>query len=284
MGSMKSGTTYLHALLNSHPFVFMCEPKEPCYFVEEKQLRVLHPRAWRQGYWKHEDCYLKLFEPADGASVIGEASIFYAFLPMASGVPERIKRFNPDARLIYLMRDPVERSVSHYWHNVRHFGEYRLPLEAITRDKQYVDVSYYAMQLQEYFRWFSQDQIMVLTFEELTEQTDKVIGSIFNWLRLDNSCTWRTVGPQNVGPDTVRRPIWKWQRLRRRNSLVRAAVDHVPTSVRQHAARLFTRQVEVGSVDLSAVAAHLRPLQHRQTQELTKLLGRQFPEWTTLGP
>jgi hypothetical protein len=112
IGAMKSGTTYLWNLLSSHPSIFMCRPKEPSYFVEPGQLQKLSYGIWRQGYWKSEEAYLKLFRSAGIATILGEASSYYLHLPFASGVPERICQFNPDARLIYLMRDPIERTIS----------------------------------------------------------------------------------------------------------------------------------------------------------------------------
>jgi len=281
---MKSGTSYLHALLNSHPSIFMSEPKEPSYFVSEQQLKVLYPQIWRHGYWQSEDRYLELFNPANRVSVIGESSVFYTFLPGATGVAERIKQFNPNAQLIYLMRDPIERTISHYWHNVRHFGEHRPPLEAIERDRQYVCVSDYAMQLKEYFRWFDRDQIMILTFEDLIQRTEQVIGSIFSRLGVDGPSDWRSVEPQNVSPASVKRPIWKWQQMRRRNHLISGAIEHLPEALRQFGVRVFTREVEVAGVDMSRVVEHLRPLQQAQTEDLTRLIGRQFPEWSTLCP
>ena len=110
IGAMKSGTSSLHAYLGTHPSVFMCEPKEPGYFVE--QLNLKRGRGW----------YSKLFHGAEGASIRGESSTEYTKAPMYGGVPQRLAEFNPQAKIIYLMRDPIERSISHYWHMVRWHG------------------------------------------------------------------------------------------------------------------------------------------------------------------
>jgi hypothetical protein len=108
IGSMKSGTTYLSQLLAAHPAIFMSSPKEPCHFVDPKILRRAWPWMWRQGYWRSEARYLSLFSAANGAPVITEASTAYSKLPMFSGVCARILAFNPQARFMYIMRDPVE--------------------------------------------------------------------------------------------------------------------------------------------------------------------------------
>ena len=61
IGAMKSGTTYLRKLLAAHPAIFMCEPDEPSYFVEPRELRKLWPDMWRQRIWQSEKRYLALF-------------------------------------------------------------------------------------------------------------------------------------------------------------------------------------------------------------------------------
>ena len=103
IGAMKSGTSSLHSYLETHPSVFMCHPKEPCYFVDPDQLQPEWPELWRRGYWKDEKNYLKLFEGAGNAKIIGEASTDYTKLNLFTGVPERIASFCPDARFVYIM-------------------------------------------------------------------------------------------------------------------------------------------------------------------------------------
>jgi hypothetical protein len=282
IGSMKSGTSYLYNLLASHPAIFMCRPKEPSYFVEPNQLRTLWPWAWKLGYWKSQECYLQLFQSAGTATILGEASVYYTHLPLMSGVAERIHRFNPDARLIYVMRDPLERTISHYWHRVRHHHEHRSLLSAIRNDSQYRDVSNYAVQLAPYLDRFKQDQIKLLTFEELTGNTDDTIQSIFRWLKLDGSIASVTTQPENVTPEIIRRST-VLHRLRHENRLLCAAIDRIPSSVRRFGARMVTRQVDRRNIDISEVVRYLRPMQQRQTEALTKLIGREFSEWVTLN-
>jgi sulfotransferase family protein len=282
VGSMKSGTSYLWRLLDAHPLVFMSEPKEPCYFVDPEDLRRLFPLMWRQQYWKSERAYLDLFNAAETAPIIGEASVFYAYLPLAPGVADRIRQFNPDARILYLMRDPVERALSHYWHNVRYFGEYRSLDQAIKNDIQYAAVGDYAVQLREYYRHFDPSNVLVLTYEELIEDPASVMETVFDWLGVGPAGRAPQVPPQNVTPEQFNGPIWKWQRLRQRHPVVRRAIDRLPKPVRRFGASLVTRQVRPADADVAAVADYLRPLQLQQTDALADLLGRDFPQWTTL--
>jgi hypothetical protein len=264
----------------------MCQPKEPCHFVNPNHLRRLWPWMWDQGYWRSRERYLSLFQSAGTARIIGEASVYYTHFPLASGVPERIRQFNPDARFIYLMRDPIERTISHYWHRVTYHEEGRSLLDAIKNDHRYSDVSYYAMQLAPYFKLFAADQIKTLTFEQLITNTDEAVGSIFRWLGLNDSITTAAFPPQNVTPEIIAAPIWNGalQRLRHQNPLLRVAVGTIPTSIRRPVRQALRRRVNPLDVDATEVAQYLRPRQRSETEELARLIGREFPEWTTLRP
>src|SRR5205085_5600381 len=131
--------------------------------------------------------YLQLFAPANEAIVVGESTTEYSRAPRFPGVPGRIAKFNPDARFIYVMRDPVERTISQYWFHVRFCGERRDMLTAIREDAQYTDASNYAMQLTPYLELFGLDKIATLTFEDLCQNTCRVVQNLFCWLRVDSS-------------------------------------------------------------------------------------------------
>ena len=107
IGAMKSGTSSLHEYIGDHPDLFMAEPKEPMYFSQNDD--------WRAGF----DDYMKLFADRTNETWFGESSTEYTKLPQYSDVAPKLHECNPNARLIYIMRDPVERSLSHYWHVVK---------------------------------------------------------------------------------------------------------------------------------------------------------------------
>ena len=173
IGAMKSGTTTLHELLARHPQLSMCEPKEPCHFVAPEVLATHWPEMWRKGYWRSETDYLALFPAKPGARYRGESSTDYSKRPLVDGVAERIAAYNPQARFIYIMRDPVERTISHYWHMVELRGEMREPLAAIKEEPHYTEVSHYADQLAPYLERFGRDRLHVLTFESLKLPSNK---------------------------------------------------------------------------------------------------------------
>lgn len=102
VGAPKCGTTSLYEYLRSHPQVFMPEKKEPEHFSDDLD--------WRNVMLRHRvadrDDYLSLFDPAPAhAAAVGEASTWYLFSEAAAGA---IHDFNPEARIIIMLRDPVK--------------------------------------------------------------------------------------------------------------------------------------------------------------------------------
>ena len=285
IGSMKSGTTTLHDLLAEHPDISMSEPKEPCYFVDPDLLKNLWPEMWRMGYWKDEQAYLALFSGKSGAKYFGESSTDYTKMPKISGVVEKIAAYSPEARFVYIMRDPIERTLSHYWHMVEHRGEQRAALDAIAQDSHYRDVSHYAYQLAPYIEHFGRDRIYALTFEELKSDTLGTVRAVYDWLGVDP-----TFIPQglrqasNVTPQQItqkREVAGALDRLR--HSAIWGRIGpYFPDGLRRLGVTLVERKISRTQVDMSEVMRYLRPIQRPQTEALAQMLGRRFDEWKTL--
>lgn len=286
IGAMKSGTTYLNKLLSAHPSIFMCTPEEPTYFVDPSQLAKFWPYMWDQGFWRSEERYLGLFGSSKSATIIGEASTNYTKLPLVSGVAERILHFNDRARFIYILRDPIERTLSHYWHMVRYHAENRPLMTAIKGDPQFMDVSYYAMQLKSYFRYFPQDHVKVLMHEQLISAPLETMHALYVWLGVDPADVDASIleQPENVTPETIRMATGlKLMHVLKNTRPVRAVMPQLPLPIRKAGLRLATSAVNRRLVDTSDVIQYLQPTQRKQTEELTQLLGRNFPEWRTLN-
>jgi hypothetical protein len=175
VGAMKSGTTSLHHYLSLHPQIFMSEDKEPTFFTVE--------RNWHRGVpW-----YSSLFET--DKPIRGESSTDYTKFPAIGSVPERIHSVVPDTRLVYLVREPVERIVSHYI-DAYSFGRVHKSIDdELTnfQDHYFVNCSRYYMQLEQYLEYFEADRILVITSEELRAVRDATMRAVFDFLGVDPS-------------------------------------------------------------------------------------------------
>ncbi len=176
IGGLKCGTTSIHHYLGLHPEIKMSKPKELNFFVEKLN--------WDLGL----DWYRGRF---DGRfPVRGESSPHYTNLPRFTGVAERIREHVPDARLIYMVRDPISRILSHWTHAVGAGYETRPMEEVLGRDDQtYVTRSRYWMQLQPYLELFDRDQIQVFAQEELQGEREETMRRAFEFAGVDPSFT-----------------------------------------------------------------------------------------------
>lgn len=174
IGAMKAGTTSLYHYLRAHPQVFMSAVKELDFFAHD-------PSGSRNVDW-----YRRQFAGAESDAVaIGEASTIYARYPRFPGVPDRIAALLPEARLIYVVRDPIERIRSHYQHQVA-VGAERAPLERAVFDNPiYVDCSRYAMQIEQYLQCFSREQLLLITAEDLRTQRLPTVRRVYEFLGVD---------------------------------------------------------------------------------------------------
>lgn len=172
---MKCATTSLHYYLSQHPQIFMSRKKELNFFVQEEN--------WSKGV----DWYRSQFTGM--ANISGEASPHYTNFPFYAGVPERMAAVVPEAKLIYSLRDPVERTISHYVNNFANNREHRTFAEAMTdfHNNPYLNRGLYSMQLEQYLNCFPRSQILVLTQEELYAERQKTLAAVFRFLAVDSS-------------------------------------------------------------------------------------------------
>ncbi|HEX4267616.1 MAG TPA: sulfotransferase [Steroidobacteraceae bacterium] len=278
IGAMKSGTTSLHEYLDTHPQIAMSQEKEPGYFVEEL------------GLHKGEEWYLSRWERHGEYRYYGESSTHYTKLPVFQGVPERLFRFNPEARLIYIMRNPFDRVISHYWHALRdqyHGGELRPLLNAVKEDPGYLAFSDYATQLEPYFERFGREAILTLTFEALIEDPQGEVDRIYRWLGLPSQPIGEKSGKvHNEKPNDVTAVAGAGilNRIQYSDTWDRIS-PHVPAWMKNLAKKQAYRPVAEQEVqkDIPRLREAIAELQRRQIDSLTRLLGRDFPEWRTQG-
>lgn len=196
IGTQKGGTSTLYHLLKLHPDIHLPASKEQHYFTTHYQ----RGDAW----------YGQQFAEALPGQVRGEITPYYLFHP---AVPERIHRYRPGMLLIALLRDPVERALSQYFHARRH-GFESLPLEAALaaeperlasgdpyshQKHSYVSRSRYIEQLDRYEALFGRNQILVLRSEDLFQQPEQSWSRVQTFLglrpqELQHSLPWVNAG------------------------------------------------------------------------------------------
>jgi hypothetical protein len=179
IGAERCGTTSLHRYLGSHPQVFMSAKKELNFFVAE--------RNWRRGRTWYERRF------SVDVPVRGESSPAYTAYPQFDGVPARIAGVIPSAKLVYLVRDPVERTISAL-HLARALGlERRTPAEAL-RDADanpYLARSRYATQPERYLAHFPKAMIMMVDAHELRFGESRRCAGSSRFLNVEETA-WRT--------------------------------------------------------------------------------------------
>lgn len=154
IGATKAGTSSLFRYLSNHDQVFMHPQKELRFFSD--------PRCFARG----EDWYRHQFADADDR-VAMESSNAYTRDPVYPGVPERLAAVCPDARLVYVVRDPMQRLESHYRHRLAMGREWRSPSAAIRDEPSYVATSLYGHQLSLHLAHRSSNRVLVLEAERL---------------------------------------------------------------------------------------------------------------------
>jgi hypothetical protein len=223
VGAPKAGTTALHAHLDKHPQVCMSSDKEPNYFsweeIEKQQLYYDKVNV------KTESEYLALFNGNETAKIRGEASVSYLFY---EEVPKRIKAYNPNAKIIISLRQPVQRAFSHYQ------MDYSLGLVTESFEKiftngkghpktgnffqQYFLLSEYAPQVKRYLDVFGSENTCILLHEKLIQQPEQTLEGVFSFLSIDATTSGELIEQQNVtgaGKNIFIRSLYKNQSLRK---------------------------------------------------------------------
>lgn len=182
IGTMKCGTSALHTYLDRHPGIAMAAPKELNFFVGGESA----DGGWHAGNWHRGVDWYRGWFPAD-ALIRGEASPAYTS-PSFPGAADRMAALIPDARLVYLVRDPIDRALSQYRHHRRDGTERRsLDAAVLDRDSQYMARSQYYARLRPYLRHFARERIFVVLQEDLRTPCAATMAALYRFLGLDSS-------------------------------------------------------------------------------------------------
>lgn len=201
IGAAKAGTTSLYLYLGQHPQVYMSSIKEPHFFaLEGEDLDFRGPgdreALSRMVVINNVEAYRSLFEGVSGEKAVGEASAMYLHSEKAPG---RIRYYVPEARLIAILRDPVERAYSSFLHMRRDgrepLSDFAQALEAEEgriRDGwapnwHYKRTGYYHEQLSRYFEVFGREQIRVYLYEDLKTDPLGMLRDVYGFLGVDDA-------------------------------------------------------------------------------------------------
>lgn len=183
VGVMKGGTTALAQALGNHSKIFMCDPKEPQFFMEKAHFYDDH-------YSLEE--YLSFFDSSLEGQLLAEASTWYLYDPDSAKL---ISAFNPDAKIIVVLREPVERAFSH-WQYLRMYDRcaHETFEQAIAEERSklgrgetvlkepYISMGKYSERLEPYLAHFPMKNLHVILFDEMKKKPKETLEVLQQWL------------------------------------------------------------------------------------------------------
>ena len=265
IGAMKSGTSTLRANLDSHPDV---------YCAREQHFFNLH-------YTKGTDWYRAKFADAGAVRLIGEKCPEYLHNPQAV---ERMASLLPDARLIALLRDPVERAYSHYWQE-RRIGKESLEFaDAVAAEPRriaegavrfsYVERGRYLLQLQRICERYPRNALLVLLFEELREAPAQTFATACRFLGIDDTFVPPSVDEVR-NPYRAYRPQWLFRALAKNDRWRK-----LPPGLAVRIQRIMTRQTSYPPMD-EGLRRELVDRYRDDNRALARWLGRDLTGWSS---
>lgn len=275
VGGVKAGSTFLYKHLKRHPEVFLPTEKELMFFQPE-----------RSDSTSLEE-YRALYADGAGYKARGEITPHYLVDP---NVPGRIREVEPEAKIIIVLRDPVDRAYSHYWNERRYYWDSRSFREAVRRyenesadeerrqsmpelrwrSQNYVEEGFYYEAVRRYFDAFGREQVLVLLFDDLTRNPNAVLMRIAEHIGVDPGFFDGLDVSEN--PNPYRMPKSRAILFIERHSLA----GWIPSRLR-HAVRPFVYNLRKPHMD-NETQRKLQNLYHPDISRLEELLGQKLPE------
>lgn len=271
-GIQKGGTTALHAYLASHPDVFCPERKELNFFDQH----------WDQGL----DWYRAFFKDAPDSllpgKAIGEASPHYMRF---AHVAERIQQTVPDARLLFILRDPVARAYSNYTYNLGRGQQdpaesFEAAIGSTDGRERYLEKGFYLRDLQAFERIVGRERMRVFFAEDLRQDPAAVLKQAFEFIGVDPA-RWQ---PTSLSSNTTAVPasplaqqaLYQWGRLRRHlQPLVPAPLARATRSWRGRA---------LANLPTSGRPEPIQPETQSALQGFYEEANRGLNAWLQVGP
>lgn len=185
VGAPKAGTTSLYKYLKNIPGIYMSPVKEPHYFSTN------FPKISNRKPMHDKNTYLKLFENSKGAKIVGEASTNYL---SDEKTPQLIYEVVPNAKIVIMLRDPIERTYSDYFHHFRYNLETlsfhkRINKLIKTKDQKnthrYLRCSLYSQEIHRYLKKFGTQNVKVIISENLGIDPLKSLQEVLTFLGIE---------------------------------------------------------------------------------------------------
>jgi hypothetical protein len=289
VGAARSGTTALYTFLARHPEIFAAQLKEPHFFAfpgARPQFtgpgddEMINRRAVTD-----PDAYRQLFAGVGSQTAIGEASVSYLYYADA---PRNIRRMLGDARIIAILRDPVERAFSNFQF-MRAAAREPLSSFAHALDAEderirrgwhhiwhYRNLGYYGRQLSRYYGEFPRECLHVLLYEDFTAHPDRVLRDVFRFLGVREVAV-DTAQAINVSGRPRSRALARL--LVRSTPLKRVLLAAVPDTVRVRVVTGLRRHLLVRDAIPPDAAERLRHAYRDDVSALQDLIQRDLAHW-----
>lgn len=199
IGAMKSASTSLADLLSQHPDIFITPIKEPGFFSRDER------------YNNGIEEYLSLYDGAGEKQLTGEASTCYSRSSAYPNAAERLHRHSPDCKLIYIMRNPVKRTYSHYAFRMAERLSAHPPeavisyMEALKSIDEILDASNYIKQIRHYMNFFPSNQFHFIILEELISNEENEVKKLCDFLGINPRTEWSLSQANSKGTNIAKR-------------------------------------------------------------------------------
>ena len=207
VGAPKSGTTSLYHYLKEHPEIYMSKEKELDFFSHE-ELGELITYYKSNPITSHKD-YLLQFEGVTNEKILGEGSVSYLFYPET---PCKISKYNPNAKIIIMLRNPIYRAFSHYLMDYK-LGLVNIPFEQVLNQKhkiyyqQFIEIGFYYQQVKRYLDVFGQENVHIIKYGDFKNHTFNEVRKVFDFLNINS-----TYSPNVIIHNKFMMPKQSWVR------------------------------------------------------------------------
>lgn len=267
IGAAKCGTSSLFSFLSGHPDICACELKEPKFFLgNDLQIE------------KEMDQYHSLFKGKRRYKM--EASVQYSVPENDGRVYEKIHKYNPEAKILYIIRNPIHRIESNHWHAFNVGLSKIRDVNASIFSNNNIEASSYFRNIKPFMDVFGKEQVLILLYDDLKNEVDYIRKQLSSFLEIEISQFGAEISKINVSKGSKRKNLgWlKWAD----NYLIFSLLKKmVPPKFKPRIITLISDTMSLKSrpqlneKSIKAIRAHLK----QDIMKMEKLLDRNLSAW-----